>query len=64
MFGDNKHVVDSAIHPYPKLHKHHTDLSFHRVQETIEFNMVDFCHEYGVYNTDDILSNYWRYTKI
>ena len=26
--------------------------------------MVDFYRVYGVYNTSDILSNYWSYTNI
>jgi hypothetical protein len=31
MFGDNESVVNSAMHPFSKLHKRHTALSFHRV---------------------------------
>ena len=64
MFGDTKYVVDSAIQPNTKLHKSHTDVSFHQVRDTIAYNMVAFYRVYGGYNPADILSKNWSYTHI
>ena len=64
MFGDKKYVVDSAIHPHAKIHKRHTTLYFHKVQEDIVSNMVPFYHVYGVDNTYGIISNNCSYSHI
>ena len=57
MFGDNKSVVDSADRPHSKLHKRHTQLSYHRVREAIASGMIAFYHIGGDVNPADILSN-------
>ena len=64
MFGDTKSVFDSAIHLNSKLHKRHIDLSFHRVWEAIEYNVVAFYRVYGIYKPSEILSKNWSYNQI
>ena len=59
MFGDNKYVVNSAIHPHAKLHKRNTAISFHRFREAIASKMVAFYHVYGGDKPSDIISNHW-----
>ena len=64
MFGDNKSVLDSSLHPHAKLHKHHTMLSFHRVREAIAHGIINFFHIDGKYNSADILSKHWSHAQI
>jgi hypothetical protein len=64
MFGDNESVVNSAMHPYAKLHKRHTALSFHRVREAIASKKYVFTHIPGENNPADIVSKHWGYSSI
>jgi hypothetical protein len=64
MFGDNKSVVDNFLQVNAKLHKHHTMLSFHRVQEAIASRMNGFYLILGDINPADILSKHWGYAQI
>ena len=64
MFGDNKSVVDSSMQVNAKLHKRHTMLSFHRVQEAIASGMIRFYFIPGDTNPADILSKHWGYAQI
>ena len=64
MFGDNKAVVDSSVHPHSKLHKRHNALSFHRVREAIASKYVSLHHLPGEHNPSDILSKHWGYQQI
>ena len=64
MFGDNKSVVDSSSKPHAVLHKRHTALSFHRVQEAITSKILKFCHIDGSINPADILSKHWGYPQV
>ena len=64
MFGDNKSVVDSSMHPHAKLHKHHTMLSFHHVHQAIAHKVLNFFHVDGKINPADILSKDWSYNDI
>ena len=64
MFGDNKYVVNSAIHPHAKLHKRNTAISFHRFREAIAYKMVSFYRLYGVDDPSNILSKHCSYNHI
>jgi hypothetical protein len=64
MFGDNKSVVDSSMRFDAKLHKQHTALSFHKVQEAIAARIIVFTHIPGVINPADILSKHWEYAAV
>ena len=64
MFGDNKSVVDSSMHPHAKLHKRHTMLSFHRVRQAIAHNVLSFFHIDGKINPADILSKHWSHNDV
>ena len=64
MFGDNKSVVDSSMHPHAKLHKCHTLLSFHRVRQAIAHNVFSFFHIDGKINLADILSKHWSHNDV
>ena len=64
MFGDNKSVVDSSMHPNAKLHKRHTMLSFHRVRQAIAHKIVIFFHIDGKDIPADILSKHWSHNDI
>ena len=64
MIGDNKYVVVNSIHLHAKLHKRHTSLSSHIIQDTIVYNMVPFYHISGGYNQADILSNHCSNSNI
>ena len=64
MFGDNKYIVGSDIHPHAMLHKCHTALSFHRVREAIASNIVAFYHVYGWDIPAYIILKHWVYTNI
>jgi hypothetical protein len=64
MFGDNESVVNSAMHPFAKLHKRHTALSFHRVREAIASKKYVFTHIPGENNPADIVSKHWGYSSI
>ena len=55
MFGDNKYVVDSDIHPHYKLQKRHTTSPFHLVRESIASKIGAFCHVSGGDNPADII---------
>ena len=44
MFGDNKSVVDSSMHPHAKIHKRHTMLSVRCVRQVIAHNVLNFFH--------------------
>ena len=41
-FGDNKSVVDSSMIPHARLHKRHTVLSYHPIQEAIVLGSFNF----------------------
>jgi hypothetical protein len=56
MFGDNKSVVDSSMQLDAKLHKQHTMLSFHPVQEDIAAGILGLYFLSGDDNTEAILS--------
>ena len=58
MFGDNESVVNSSSISHSKLHKRHTALSFHRVQEAIASKYVGFYFLPGTCNPADILSKH------
>jgi hypothetical protein len=60
----SKLVVDSSMQVNAKLHKRHTMLSFHRVQEAIESGMIGFYFIPGNSNPADILSKHWGYAQI
>ena len=64
MFGDNKSVVDSSMHPHTKLHKRHTMLSFHRVRQAIAHNVLSFFHIDGKINPTDMLSKHWSHNDV
>jgi hypothetical protein len=64
MFGDNKAVVNSCTRFDAKLHKRHTDLSFHGVREAIAAKILAYHHLDGEYNPLDILSKHWAYGKV
>jgi len=64
LFGDNKSVVDSAMTPHAKLHKHHNALSFHRVREAIAAKLIDFRHVRSAANPADVLSKHWGYQAV
>jgi hypothetical protein len=64
IFGDNTLVVDSSTQVNAKLHKRHTMLSFHRVQEEIASGMIVFYFISGNSNPADILSKHWGYAQI
>ena len=64
MFGDNKSVVDSSMQPHAKLHKRHTQLSFHRVREMIASGAIVFIHIDGEINPADILSKHWGFQQV
>jgi hypothetical protein len=59
MFGDHQSVVNSAMNPTSKLHKQHTVLSYHRVQEAIASGKFVFTHISGENNPTNILSKHW-----
>jgi hypothetical protein len=56
LFGDNKSVVDSSMQVHSKLHKLHTMLSFHRVNEAVASSMIGPYFIPGELNPADILS--------
>ena len=64
MFGDNKTVVESSNTPRGKLHKRHTMLAYHRVQEAIASDIIHFVHIHGDINPADILSKHWGFQQI
>jgi hypothetical protein len=64
IFGDNKTVVDSSMHPNAKLHKRHTMLSFHRVRQAIAHNICTMFHIDGKYNPADMVSKHWSHNDI
>ena len=64
MFGDNKTVVDSATKIHAKLHKRHTALSFHRVQEAMAAGFIGFHHIAGSRNPADIMTKHWAYACV
>jgi hypothetical protein len=59
VFGDNKSVIDSAAAPHAKLHKHHSALPFHQVQEAIAGKFITFHWAGGSLNPADTLSKHW-----
>ena len=63
MFGDNESVVNSLSIPHACLHKHHTTLSFHHVQEGIAAGIARFHHIGSKFNPVDILSKHWGYQQ-
>ena len=65
MFGDNQSVVNSSMQVHAKLHKRHTMLSFHQVQETIASGILNFVFIPGQkMNPADILSKHWGYSQV
>ena len=58
MFGENKLDVNSSSVPYAKLHKCHTALSRHRVQEAVAAGYISFNHLPESDNLTDILSKH------
>ena len=58
MFSDNKYVVDSSTCSHSKLHKLHTALSFHRIQDAIASKMLNFTFIPGSISPADILSKH------
>ena len=64
MFGDNKSVVDISMDLSTILHKRHMILSYHRVRESIESNIVKFIYIPGKYNPADIQSKARGYQQI
>ena len=64
MFGDNKTVVNSSNTMHGKLHKQHTMLAHHRVQEAIASDIIHFVHIHGDINPADILSKHWGFQQI
>ena len=64
MFGDNESIVNSSVKPHAKLHKWHTALSFHRVQQAVVAGIVTFIHTTGGLNPADVLSKHWGYQAV
>ena len=63
-FGDNKTVVNSSNTMHGKLHKQHTMLAHHRVQEAIASDIIHFVHIHGDINPADILGKHWGFQQI
>jgi len=59
MFGDNKSVVNSLMHPTSRLRKGHVALSYHLVRAAIASGNFVFSHISGENNPADILSKHW-----
>jgi hypothetical protein len=59
-----KPIIDALSTPHAKLHKRHTALSFHRVQEAVASKYVTIFHLPGEYNPADILSKHWAYASV
>jgi hypothetical protein len=57
-------VVDSAMQVHSKLHKRHTMLSHHCVQEAVDSGIIGFYFIPGIINPADILSKHWGYSQI
>ena len=64
LFGDNKTVVDSSIHPKSRLHERHILLSFHRVREAIAAKILHFIFIPNPLNPADVLSKHWGYQQV
>jgi hypothetical protein len=64
MFGDIKSAVDSSMQLHAKLHKRHTMLAFHRVQEAIAFWMIGYDYIPGQLKPADALSKHWGYAQV
>ena len=64
MFGDNKHVVDSASIPTSTLSKKSTLASYHRVREAIAAGYLQFNWKDGKSNPADILSKHCKFASI
>ena len=64
MFGDNESVVGSSTRPEARLHKQHTALSFHKVQEVIASKVVTFLYIPGSQNPADLLSKHWGHAQV
>ena len=59
IFGDNGSVVNSNMTSQEKIHKMHAVLSFYRVREDIEANIISYHFINGKINPADILIKNW-----
>ena len=64
MFGDNKIAVDSSMTPNGKVHKLHTELSFHRFRESIAAEIVTYQFIDGKHKPSGLLSKNWAHNDV
>ena len=62
MFGDNDSIVLISMNFIIKLHKRHSELSFHQVREYFTYGICRFHYLPGELNLADVLSKYWLYS--
>ena len=64
LFGDKRSVVTSATLPHSTLTKHHNNLTFHRVRESIAAKLMAFYWIQSAYNVSDMSSKHWDHPTV